>query len=255
LSLPILSTKGVRKTFGGLCALSGVDIEVQPGTMTMLIGPNGSGKTTLLNVISGFYRPDGGKVLFEERDITGMRPERISKMGLVRTFQVPSPFQKLSVLENLLIAGDGNPGESFILAPLRKAWVKKEKEIYDRALKNLELLSLTHLWDKPAGTLSGGQLKLLEVGRALMTGARLIMMDEPASGLNPTLAHKVFEHLDRVKKETGLTFLIIEHRLDIALQYVDYVYAMASGQVIAHGKGDEVMANPKVIEGYLGSAE
>lgn len=252
---PILSAKGVKKTFGGLCALSGVDIEVAPQLMTMLIGPNGSGKTTLLNVISGFYKPEGGSIVFDGRDITGMPPEKISNMGLVRTFQVPSPFQKLSVLENLLIAGEGNPGESFLKAPFRNMWIKREKEVYDTAIKNLELLNLTHLMDEPAGTLSGGQLKLLEVGRALMTGAKLIMMDEPASGLNPTLAHKVFEHLDHIKKGVGLTFLIIEHRLDIALQYVDYVYAMTSGAVVSHGSGDEVMSDPKVIEGYLGSAE
>ncbi|MDI9644841.1 MAG: ABC transporter ATP-binding protein [Candidatus Verstraetearchaeota archaeon] len=255
MSQPILSAKGIRKAFGGLCALGGVDIEVSPRMMTMLIGPNGSGKTTFLNVVSGFYKPDGGNILFEGKEITGMPPERISKMGLVRTFQVPSPFQKLSVLENLLIAGDRNPGESFLWAPLRRAWINREREIYETAMRNLELLNLSHLKDEPAGTLSGGQLKLLEVGRALMTGAKMIMMDEPASGLNPTLAHKVFEHLEKVKKEAGLTFLIIEHRLDIALQYVDYVYAMANGTVISRGKGEEVMSDPRVIEGYLGSAE
>lgn len=252
---PILNVREIRKTFGGLCALDRVDVDVGEGQMTMLIGPNGSGKTTLLNVISGFYKPDGGRVIFEGRDITGMPPDRISKTGLVRTFQVPSPFPKLSVLENLLIAADGNPGEGFMRAPIKPMWIKKEEEILGRALQNLDLLDLRHLMDSPAGTLSGGQLKLLEVGRALMTGARLVMMDEPASGLNPTLAHKVFDHLDKIKKDLNITFLIIEHRLDIALRYVDYVYAMANGTVISQGRGDEVMADPKVIEGYLGSAE
>lgn len=252
---PILNVREIRKTFGGVCALDRVDLDVGARQMTMLIGPNGSGKTTLLNVISGFYKPDGGRIIFEGRDITGMPPDRISKTGLVRTFQVPSPFPKLSVLENLLIAADGNPGEGFMRAPIKPSWIKKEEEIVDKALRNLDLLNLRHLMDSPAGTLSGGQLKLLEVGRALMTGARLIMMDEPASGLNPTLAHKVFDHLDKIKNDLSITFLIIEHRLDIALQYVDYVYAMANGTVISHGRGDEVIADPRVIEGYLGGAE
>jgi branched-chain amino acid transport system ATP-binding protein len=241
----------VKKTFGGVTALDGVNMNIDKGKMTMLIGPNGSGKTTLINVISGFYKPDEGQILFEGKDITGQPPNRVSLQGLVRTFQVPAPFQQLSVMENLLIASDGNPGESFIRAPVKSMWQKKEKEIYERAWKILELVNLK-LPDQVAGNLSGGQLKLLEVGRALMTGARTVMLDEPASGLNPTLAHKVFGHLDDIKEKFGITFLIIEHRLDIALQYVDYVYAMARGAVISHGEGEKVMNDPKVIEGYLG---
>jgi len=248
---PVLSTANIRKTFGGVVALDSVDINVDKGSMTMLIGPNGSGKTTLINVISGFYKPDHGQVTFEGMDITGQPPNKVSAYGLVRTFQVPSPFVKLSVLENLLIASKGNPGESFLKAPLKMTWHKKESEIYERAFKVLDLLNLK-LWDQPAGVLSGGQLKLLEIGRALMTGAKMIMMDEPAAGLNPVLAHKVFAHICDIKEGLGVTFLIIEHRLDIALQYVDYVYAMAQGTVISHGTGEEVMNDPKVIEGYLG---
>ena len=251
MSQSILSVKKIRKTFGGVTALNSVDMEIESGKMTLLIGPNGSGKTTLVNVISGFYKPDQGQVLFEGRDITGQKPNIISKYGLVRTFQVPAPFQKLSVMENLLIASEGNPGESFIKAPIKSIWYKKESEIYEKAKTIMELLNLK-IPDQSAGNLSGGQLKLLEVGRVLMTGAKMVMMDEPASGLNPTLAHKVFEHLEGIKEKFGLTFLIIEHRLDIALQYVDYVYAMAQGSVISHGSGEKVMTDPKVIEGYLG---
>ena len=247
----ILTVSNIKKTFGGVTALSNVNMEIESGQMTMMIGPNGSGKTTLINVISGFYKPDEGKVVFEGKDITGKAPNEVAKQGLVRTFQVPAPFQKLSVMENLLIASAGNPGESFLRAPITSTWIKQEREIYDRATKVLELLNLKKP-DQLAGELSGGQLKLLEVGRVLMTNARMVTLDEPASGLNPTLAHKVFEHLDDIKKNLGLTFLIIEHRLDIALQYVDYVYALANGSVISHGKGEEVMNDPKVIEGYLG---
>ncbi|MDQ1280985.1 MAG: branched-chain amino acid transport system ATP-binding protein [Thermoproteota archaeon] len=246
-----MKVTNIRKTFGGVTALDGVNMEIDKGKMTMLIGPNGSGKTTLINVVSGFYKPDEGQVLFEGRDITGKAPNEVSRQGLIRTFQVPAPFIKLSVMENLLLASEGNPGESFLRAPLRSRWIKKESEIYNRAGRVLELLNL-RLPDQLAGELSGGQLKLLEVGRALMTNARMVALDEPASGLNPTLAHKIFEHLDEIKRDFALTLLIIEHRLDIALQYVDYVYAMANGSVISHGKGEEVMNDPKVIEGYLG---
>jgi len=243
----------VKKTFGGVAALTDVNMEIASGQMTMLIGPNGSGKTTLINVVSGFYKPDRGQVICEGKNITGKPSNEVARQGLVRTFQVPAPFQKLSVMENLLISSVGNPGESFLKAPLRQLWEDKEREIYDKALKVMDLLSLKNP-DQFAGELSGGQLKLLEVGRVLMTNARMVTLDEPASGLNPTLAHKVFAHLDEIKKTLGLTFLIIEHRLDIALQYVDYVYAMANGSVISHGKGEKVMNDPKVIEGYLGGS-
>jgi branched-chain amino acid transport system ATP-binding protein len=253
LSQTVLKVANIRKTFGGVVALQGVNMDIEGGKMTMLIGPNGSGKSTLINVISGFYKPDEGNVSFEGRDITGLSPNKICDLGLVRTFQVPAPFQKLSVMENLLIAAPGNPGESFLKAPIRSTWCKKELEIYERAQEVLRLINLK-LPEQAAGNLSGGQLKLLEVGRVLMTGAKMVMMDEPASGLNPTLAHQVFEHLEDIKEKLGLTFLIIEHRLDIALKYVDYVYAMAQGAVISQGKGDEVMNDPKVIEGYLGDA-
>ena len=249
---PILAVRGVRKSFGGLKALDGVYMDVGRGSLTMLIGPNGSGKTTLINVISGFYKPDEGRVLFEGRDITGLPPHKIFKMGIARTFQVPSPFMKLSVLENLLTAYPGNPGESFLRAPFRRAWAKKEEEAIERAFRVMELLELDHLWDQPSYTLSGGQLKLLEVGRALMSGARMILMDEPASGVNPALAHKLFSHLVEVKEGLGVTFLVIEHRLEIAAKYADYVYAMVQGRVVSQGTADHVLKDPAVIEGYLG---
>ncbi len=251
LSHIILDIENVKKTFGGIIALNGINMSVESGKMTMLIGPNGSGKTTLINVISGFYKPDEGRILLESKDITGQSLSKVSKQGLVRTFQIPAPFQKLSVMENLLIAGGGNPGESFLKAPFKRAWRKQEAEIYERAWKVLELINLK-LPDQFASNLSGGQLKLLEVGRVLMTGARIVILDEPASGLNPTLAHQVFEHLDDIKKKSGLTFLVVEHRLDITLQYVDYVYALAQGAVVSQGSVAEVMNDPKVIEGYLG---
>jgi len=248
----ILETRGVRKTFGGLVAVDNVSIRVRRAKLTLLIGPNGSGKTTLLNVISGFYKPDAGRVIFEGRDVTGWPPHRLYHLGLARTFQVPQPFPKLTVLENVLLAARGHPGESFA-APLQKrSWLRVEEELVERAFEVLRLVNLIHLWDHPAGMLSGGQMKLLEIARTLMSGAKLLLMDEPIAGVNPTLAHTILRFITRLKEEQGITFFIIEHRLDIAMQYVDYVYAMARGRVIAEGRPEEVVSNPLVIDSYLG---
>ncbi|RLF10774.1 MAG: ABC transporter ATP-binding protein [Thermoprotei archaeon] len=248
----MLVVKKLKKRFGGLLALNGVDLEVGKGSLTMLIGPNGSGKTTLINVVSGFYKPDEGKVMFNGKDITGFPPHKVFKLGLVRTFQIPSPFIKLTVLENLLLAHPDNPGETFLKAPFRKTWVKEEEEAVEKAFKLLKILELSDLWDQPSNELSGGQLKLLEMGRALMTGANMILMDEPASGVNPALAHRLFSHLVKIKNELGVTFLIVEHRLEVATKYVDYVYAMVQGKVVSKGSAEEVLTDPNVIEGYLG---
>jgi len=247
-----LTVRNVVKSFGQLRALDGVSLEVKERTLCTLIGPNGSGKTTLINVISGFYKPDAGQVLYDSRDITGWPPHRIYRLGLARTFQIPSLFWKLTVLENLLVAEKTHPGESFLRALLRSGWRRREEEAAERALRILELLGLGELWDRPAYALSGGQMKLLEIGRALMTGARLLLLDEPVSGVNPTLAHEVFSSLVRLRNELGITFLIVEHRLDIALSYIDHIYAMAYGRVIASGLPEKVINEPEVIEAYLG---
>ena len=248
----ILRTDGVVKSFGGVKALKGVSISVEEGSITMMIGPNGSGKTTLINVISGLYKPDNGKVFFNDKEITGLPPHEIYRLGLVRTFQIPQPFTKLTVLENLLVAYPDNPGEKFFGALRRGKWRKVEEKVVEKAFKILKLLKLDHLWDQQSYKLSGGQMKLLEVGRALMSDARLIMMDEPAAGVNPVLAHEIFRRFRELKDKLGVTFFLIEHRLEIALRYTDYVYAMANGVVVAEGVPETVMVNPHVIEAYLG---
>src|SRR6266851_1093659 len=214
----ILSVQQVSKSFGNLRALDGISIDVAEGKVSILIGPNGSGKTTLINVINGLYSADSGKILFEEKDVTSFPPYKLYNLGMARTFQIPALFWKLTVLENLLIAEKGNPGEDF----------------------------LRYL-------LSGGQMKLVEIGRALMSNARLLLLDEPVSGVNPTLAHEIFSRILKLRDELGLTFFIVEHRLDIALRYVDEIFAMALGKLIASGLPNEVMNNKKVIEAYLGS--
>jgi branched-chain amino acid transport system ATP-binding protein len=240
------------KSFGGVVALNGVDMEVENGSVTMIMGPNGSGKTTLINVIAGIYKPEGGQVTYNGINITGLPPHKIYELGLVRTFQVPHPFTKLTVLENLLVALRDNDGEHFLKAPLKTVWIKKEEEALDFALKLLQQLKLDHLWNEQSYTLSGGQMKLLEIGRALMSGAKVILMDEPLSGINPVLAHEIFSHILNLKKDLGITFLIVEHRLEIALQYVDYVYAMDRGKIVVSGEPKKVINDPRVIEAYLG---
>ncbi len=249
----ILQVRQLEKSFGKLQAIGGVTFGLEANKITILIGPNGSGKTTLVNVISGFYKPDGGEVFYKSQRITGWAPHRVYRAGIARTFQVPALFSKLNVLENVLVAEKKNPGEGFLRAPIRSLWERPEETSTERAAKILELLNLDRLWEKQASTLSGGQMKLLEMGRALMSGADVLLLDEPISGVNPTLAHEIFGTIERLSNELGVTFLIIEHRLDIALGYVDHVIAMAYGKIISTGSPDQVISDPHVVEAYLGA--
>src|SRR5947208_8966518 len=249
----VLSIRDVTKSFENLLALDRVSMEVAERKISILIGPNGSGKTTLINVISGHYNPDSGKVFYRGQDVTGVPPYKLYNMGMARTFQIPALFWKLTVLENLLIAEKGNPGEGFLKSLLGRFWKDKELEATEKASRILDLLGLTRVWNQPAYLLSGGQMKLVEIGRALMSDAKLLLLDEPVSGVNPTLAHEIFGRIIKLRDELGLTFFIVEHRLDIALKYVDEIFAMALGKLIASGLPNEVMNNKKVIEAYLGS--
>jgi branched-chain amino acid transport system ATP-binding protein len=248
----MLEVKDLTKKFGEFRAVDNVSMIVEKGKITLLVGPNGSGKTTLLNCIVGVYKPEYGKVIYNNVDITGKKPHERVKMGLVPTFQIPSPLYKLTVLENLLLAYQGNPGESIFKCIFKNSWVRSESEALDKAFKILDLLELSDSYDKLAFTLSGGQLKLLEIGRALMADPKMIVMDEPAGSVNPVLAHKIFQNLRKIKDELGVTLLIVEHRLDIALDYVDYVYAMHMGKIISQGSPEKVFNDEKVIEAYLG---
>jgi branched-chain amino acid transport system ATP-binding protein len=250
--MSILSINGIHKHFGGLVVLDGVDMELEQGKLYQLIGPNGSGKTTLINVISGMYKPDKGSIIFDGNNITHFGPLETYQKGLVRTFQIPRPFAKLTTLENFMTASPKNSGESFLRAPLKHLWVKDERKIMKESFEMLGMVNLLEQWDNESQNLSGGQLKLLELGRAMMSGAKMILMDEPISGVNPTLAHEIFDKIRKILEEKKITFLIIEHRLDIALQYADYVFAMDQGKIIAHGTSEEIIKHPKVIESYLG---
>jgi branched-chain amino acid transport system ATP-binding protein len=250
---PAIEVQNVSKFFGSLRAVDDVSVSVEEKSLTILIGPNGSGKTTLINTIAGLYHADTGKVFFNGRDITTLQSHEIYKLGLARTFQIPSLFGKLSVLENAMVAAKGNPGENFLRSMIRGSWIKKEREVAESSFKTLSVVGLYSMWDKPAESLSGGQMKLLEIGRALMGGAKVVLLDEPISGVNPKLAHEIFETLISLRRDLGVTFFIIEHRLDIALQYIDTVVAMAYGKLIAAGKPELVMADPRLIEAYLGA--
>jgi len=248
----ILSVQNISKLFGNLHALDGVSLEVPEQKVSILIGPNGSGKTTLINVISGLFKPDNGKILFEGEDVTGYPPYQMYRLGMGRTFQIPALFWKLTVLENLLVAEKNNPGESFLKSIAGRTWKNSEVRAVHKAARILQLLGLSRLWDQPSYTLSGGQMKLVEIGRALMSDAKLLLLDEPISGVNPTLAHEIFSRILRLRDELGLTFFIVEHRLDVALKYVDEMFVMALGRLITSGPPSEVMNDKRVIEAYLG---
>lgn len=251
MAIALLRTENLSKFFFSLRALDNVSLSARRNYITLVIGPNGSGKTTLINTISGFYEADGGRVLLEDRDITNKPPHEIYRFGIVRTFQIPQPLKRLTVLENLMMA-DENPGEK-IISGLRRNWVKKEEELAEKAFRYLDFLNIDHLWNTESYKLSGGQLKLLEVGRALMRDAKVIVMDEPIAGVNPALAHSILERL-RNLKDMDVALLLVEHRLDIVLKYVDYVYVMADGKIIAEGDGKNILSNPEVVEVYLGAA-
>lgn len=240
------------KTFGELRAVDSLSMSIDEKTITLVMGPNGSGKTTLINCISGFLQPNQGKVLYKDVDITGLPPHSIAKYGLVKTFQIPAPFKKLTVLENLLVSYPSNRGESLLRAPFKRSWIDDEREAVKIATGIMKLLKLEDLQDKPALDLSGGQLKLLEIGRALMNDAKLLLLDEPVGSVNPVLAHDIFSHILKLRRELGTTFLIVEHRIELAMEYVDYVCAMANGRIICEGEPKEVISDENVIESYLG---
>ena len=250
--MAILSIQEIKKSFGNLRALDGITLNVGERKISILIGPNGSGKTTLINVVSGTYKSDSGKIFFRDQDVTDLPSYTLYKLGMARTFQIPALFWKLTVLENLLVAERDNRGETFLGSLFKGFWKDSEKRAMEKASRILGLLGLSKLWDQPAYNLSGGQMKLVEIGRALMSDARLLLLDEPVSGVNPTLAHEIFSRILKLRDELGLSFFIVEHRLDVALKYVDEMFVMAFGRLIASGLPDEVMNNKKVIEAYLG---
>ena len=250
----LLEVQSLIKQFGGHRAVDGASFRVETGTVTGLIGPNGAGKTTCFNCIAGFLRCDGGHVRFDGHDITGAPPHRIFRRGLTRTFQIPQELASLSVLENLLLVPGGQSGEQ-IWGPLLRPGLVRRQEAANvvRAREVLELVELAPLMRDAAGSLSGGQRKLLELARALMSRPRMILLDEPGAGVNPTLARRLTDHIARVRDEMGVTFLLIEHDMDLVARICDPVIVMTNGQVLVEGPPSAVLANATVQEAYLGS--
>ncbi|ALF55418.1 branched-chain amino acid ABC transporter ATPase [Nostoc piscinale CENA21] len=251
--LPLLAASGLCKSFGGIKAVNEAQIEVLKGSITGLIGPNGAGKTTLFNLLSNFIRPDKGRVIFDGEQIQQLQPYQIAQQGLVRTFQVARTLSRLSVLENMLLAAQKQTGESFWQVQLQPHIVaKEEKELQERAMFLLESVGLAHKAQDYAGGLSGGQRKLLEMGRALMTNPKLILLDEPAAGVNPRLIDDICDRIVNWNRQEGLTFLIIEHNMDVIMSLCDRVWVLAEGQNLADGTPNEIQSNPQVLEAYLG---
>jgi ABC-type branched-subunit amino acid transport system ATPase component len=250
--LALLEVKGLTRRFGGVTALDGADLSVEPGRITGLIGPNGAGKTTLFNTVTGALKPNEGAVTFDGHDVTGWRPDKLAGVGLSRTFQIARGLAQLTVIENLMLYGKRQPGETIAAAVLRpQAATTREEELRVRAVEVARELNLLHVGDNRAIDLSGGQKKLLELGRALMAEPKLIMLDEPAAGINPTLAKKLGEHILALK-DRGITFLIIEHNKGLVAALCDHVVVLVQGKRFTEGRFADLRADARVQEAYMG---
>ncbi len=249
---PLLAASGVCKNFGGLKAVDNAEIQVAKGSITGLIGPNGAGKTTFFNLLSNFIHPDKGRVIFDGEPIENRNSYQIAQMGMVRTFQVARVLSRLSVVENVMLGAQKQTGENFWRVWFQPQLVaQEEKQIRERAMAVLESVGLAHKAQDYAGALSGGQRKLLEMGRALMTNPKLILLDEPAAGVNPKLIEEICDRIMSWNRD-GLTFLIIEHNMDVIMSLCDRVWVLAEGQNLATGTPAEIQTNSQVLEAYLG---
>ncbi len=248
----LLSAQGLHKSFGGLKAVNNAKIEVKKGSITGLIGPNGAGKTTLFNLLSNFIKSDKGEIIFDGQPINNLPSHKIANLGFVRTFQVARVLSRLSVLENMLLASQQQTGENFLNVWFQRKQIRKEElENRDKAMAILESVGLIKKVNDYAGGLSGGQRKLLEMGRALMTNPQLILLDEPAAGVNPTLIGEICEHILNWNKQ-GITFLIIEHNMDVIMSLSHHVWVLAEGTNLADGTPEQIQSNSQVLEAYLG---
>ncbi|MGC6397236.1 MAG: ABC transporter ATP-binding protein [Ilumatobacteraceae bacterium] len=249
---PILVADNVRRAFGGLVAVDVEHLEVQRGAITALIGPNGAGKTTFFNLLTNFDEPDTGDRLFEGNDLSGVSAYKVANLGMVRTFQLTKSLSKMTVIDNMRLGGTGQAGESFFRALLPFLWRRQEAEITERADALLERFKLSHMRDEFAGTLSGGQRKLLEMARALMVRPNMVMLDEPMAGVNPALKQSLLDHVKGLRDE-GMTVLFVEHDMDMVQEISDWVVVMAEGRIIAEGPPESIASNQAVVDAYLGS--
>jgi neutral amino acid transport system ATP-binding protein len=252
VSAALLEVRDLARSFGGVRAVDGISFEVEAGSVTGLIGPNGAGKSTALGVIAGAIDPSGGTVVFDGHDVTGASPMAVARRGLIRTFQISSEFGRLTVLENLLVGAPGHPGESLLgsLVYGGRAWKARERELVQRARELLHRFELQDKEDEYAGNLSGGQKRLLEIMRGLMAAPKLLLLDEPMAGVNPTLARKIEGHLGALRDD-GLTMLMVEHELGVVERLCDRVIVMAQGTVISEGTMESVRKSQEVLDAYL----
>jgi branched-chain amino acid transport system ATP-binding protein len=252
--LPLIVVEDLTKAFGGVRAVDGCSLSVREGTITGLIGPNGAGKTTLFNLLTGFHHPDSGRITFRGEDITGLPPHRIFRRGICRTFQIPREFKDLTVLENLLVVPPDQVGERLWTPWLMPGRIRRqEAELRDRAGRVLDQVGLARLADEPAWTLSGGQKKLLELGRALMADPALLMLDEPGAGVNPTQMKELTGHIEWLAAARGITILLIEHDMDLVMAVCNPVIVLSEGRPLAEGTPDAIRRDPRVLAAYLGA--
>jgi branched-chain amino acid transport system ATP-binding protein len=248
---PILTVDGVFRSFGGLAAVDVDHLEVERGGITALIGPNGAGKTTLFNLLTGFDKPQRGSWTFDGRSLAGVPAYRVAREGMVRTFQLTKALARMSVLDNMKLAAPNQSGEHAFVG-LVHSWRGQERAVQRKAIELLERFNLASMRDQYAGTLSGGQRKLLEMARALMTDPKLIMLDEPMAGVNPALVQSLLDHI-RELRTVGLTVCFVEHDMDVVMGISDWVVCMAEGQIIAEGPPQSIVSNDEVIDAYLGT--
>ena len=249
----MLQIDNISKSFSGFHALEGCSFEIRAGEIVGLIGPNGAGKTTLFNVISGFTKPENGRIIFDRQDVTGWSPHKLFQQGLVRTFQIPREFGRMTVLENLMLIPPKQVGENLLSSWLQWRKVKfREREVMVKAEAVLEELNLIHLRSELAKNLSGGQKKLLELGRTMMVNPKVVLLDEAGAGVNRTLLKELSGVVKQLNTERGLTFCIIEHDLDLVARLCERIIVMAEGKVLALGTMDEIRNNNAVRKAYLG---
>ena len=250
----VIEVRNVSKRFGGLLAVSKCSLSVARGSITGLIGPNGAGKSTLFNMVAGNFPPTSGSILFDGEDITGLAPHELFARGMLRTFQIAHEFSQMTALENLMMVPPDQPGESLFNLWFRPGLVgAREAEVRSKALDVIDFLKLGHVKNELAGNLSGGQKKLLELGRTMMVDAKVVLLDEVAAGVNKTLLNDLASNIERMNRELGYTFFVIEHDMDLIARLCDPVIVMAQGEVIAQGNMDELRANPMIVEAYFGS--